>query len=126
MPLTRVALRRGKPANYKRAILDGIYLALRETFNVPDDDKFMVIDEYDAENFVYGEGYLGISRSEDLVIIQITVSNTRTIEQKKALFARIAEKLSKKPGVREEDVFINLLEVEKENWSFGKGIAQYA
>jgi 4-oxalocrotonate tautomerase len=70
--------------------------------------------------------YLGIERSGDLVIIQITVSNTRTVDQKKALFKRIAERLRSEPGLRPEDVFINLIEVEKENWSFGHGIAQYA
>ncbi len=126
MPLTRVALRHGKSPDYKRAILDGVYLAMRETFNVPEDDRFMLVDEYDAENFLFGENYLGISRSNDLVIIQLTVSNTRTVEQKKALFARISEELARKPGIRKEDVFINLVEVSKENWSFGNGLAQYA
>ena len=59
-------------------------------------------------------------------MIQITVNNTRTIEQKKALYKRIAEELAESPGLRREDVFINLVEVPKENWSFGNGIAQYA
>ncbi|MEA2818626.1 MAG: hypothetical protein QOJ86_630, partial [Bradyrhizobium sp.] len=70
--------------------------------------------------------YMDIARTDDLVILQITVSNTRSIEQKKALFGRIVELLSQKPGLRKEDVFINLLEVAKENWSFGNGVAQYA
>jgi 4-oxalocrotonate tautomerase len=69
---------------------------------------------------------MNIERNDDLVILQITVSNTRNVEQKKALFARIAELLSQNPGLRREDVFINLVEVVKENWSFGNGIAQYA
>ncbi len=86
----------------------------------------MLVDEYDAENFLYGEHYFGYARSNDLVIIQLTVSNTRTVEQKKALFARITEELANNPGVRREDVFINLVEVAKENWSFGNGLAQYA
>jgi 4-oxalocrotonate tautomerase len=69
---------------------------------------------------------MGIERSDDLVIVQITVSNTRGVEQKKALFAAVAERLSRDPGLRPQDVFINLLEVVKENWSCGNGIAQYA
>jgi phenylpyruvate tautomerase PptA (4-oxalocrotonate tautomerase family) len=69
---------------------------------------------------------MDITRTDDLVILQITVSNTRSIEQKKALFARIVELLSQNPGLRKQDVFINLLEVAKENWSFGNGVAQYA
>jgi 4-oxalocrotonate tautomerase len=126
MPLVRISLRRGKPANYRKAIADGVYTALRETFNVPDEDRFITISEHDEDSFVYGRNYLNISRSDDLVILQITVSNTRTVEQKKALFAKIAELLSRDPGLRPEDVFINLVEVVKENWSFGNGIAQYA
>jgi 4-oxalocrotonate tautomerase len=126
MPLVRISLRRGKPANYRKAIADGVYTALRETFNVPDEDRFITISEHDEDSFVYGRNYLNISRSDDLVILQITVSNTRTVKQKKALFAKIAELLSRDPGLRPEDVFINLVEVVKENWSFGNGIAQYA
>src|SRR5689334_12552117 len=126
MPLTRISLRRGKPAAYRKAILDSVYLAMRETFNVPEDDRFMLISEHDADDFSYGAEYLGIRRSDDLVIIQPTVSDTRTLAQKQALFARIVERLTRDPGLRPEDIFINLVEVKPENWSFGHGIAQYA
>jgi 4-oxalocrotonate tautomerase len=126
MPLTRVSLLKGKPPEYRRAILDGLYQAMREVFDVPEDDRFMTIDEYDKSNFLYGENYLGIARDDDLVIVQITVNNTRGPDKKKALFARIAELLTKNPGIRPENILVNLLEVPKENWSFGNGIAQYA
>jgi len=126
MPLTRISLRSGKTASYRRAIMDGIYTAMRETFNVPEDDRFMTVTEHDAASFDFGASYLGIERSDDLVIIQITANNTRTLEQKKALYARIAETLSANPGVRPQDVLISLVEVPKENWSFGHGLAQYA
>jgi 4-oxalocrotonate tautomerase len=126
MPLARVALRRGKSAEYKRAILDGIHAALREIFNVPDNDRFMLVDEYDAENILHSYEYPDIPHSDELVIIQLTVNNTRTLEQKKALYMCIVEKLTQKPGIRQEDVLINLVEVAKENWSFGAGLAQYA
>jgi 4-oxalocrotonate tautomerase len=126
MPLIRISLRKGKPSAYRKALADGIYLALRETFTVPEDDLFVTISEHEEDNFFYGANYLGIERSDDLVIIQITVSNTRNIDQKKALFQRITGRLGTEPGLRPEDVFINLIEVEKENWSFGHGIAQYA
>jgi len=126
MPLTRVSLRRGKAAAYRQAILDGLYLAMRETIDIPEDDRFMTISEHDAGDFSYGAGYLGIGRSDDLVIIQLTISNTRTLAQKQALYRRIVERLADNPGLRPEDVFINLVEVLPENWSFGKGVAQYA
>src|ERR1041384_7610351 len=86
MPLTHIALRRGKPAGYRQAILDGVYAGMRETFNVPEDDRFMTITQHDADEFLYGRSYLGIERSDDLVLIQLTVSNTRTLAPKKAPF----------------------------------------
>jgi 4-oxalocrotonate tautomerase len=126
MPLVRVSLRQGKSDDYKRAIGDGVHQALRETFIVPEEDRFVTVSEHSESEFQFSKTYMDIARTDDLVILQITVSNTRTIEQKKALFARIVELLGQKPGLRKEDVFINLLEVAKENWSFGNGVAQYA
>jgi 4-oxalocrotonate tautomerase len=126
MPLVQVSLRQGKSADYRQAIGDAVYNAMPETFDVPKEDRFIVISEHAASEFQFSRNYLDIARSDDLVIIQITANNTRNVEQKKALFARIAELLSQDPGLRTEDVFINLVEVAKENWSFGNGIAQYA
>jgi phenylpyruvate tautomerase PptA (4-oxalocrotonate tautomerase family) len=126
MPLTHISLRAGKPDAYRQAIFDGLYRAMRETFDVPEDDQFMTIQEHDAANFRYGASYLGIARSDDLVLIQITAMNTRTVDQKKALFRRIAELLGQNPGIRPEDVLVSLVEGERENWSLGRGLAQYA
>lgn len=125
MPLTHISLRAGKPEAYRQAIFDSLYRAMHETFNVPLDNQFMTIREHDATNFRYGASYLGIARSDDLVLIQMTVNNTRTVEQKKALFGRIAELLGESPGIRPEDVFVSLVEVAK-RWSLGHGLAQYA
>jgi 4-oxalocrotonate tautomerase len=125
MPLARVSLRGGKPATYRKAILEGIYQALRETFNVPEGDRFMILTEHDQDDFVYDPNYLGIRRSDDLVYIQLTVSNTRPTAQKQELYRRIVAKLTENPGLRPEDVFINLVETLPENWSFGNGVAQY-
>ncbi|MBV9221880.1 MAG: tautomerase family protein [Methylobacteriaceae bacterium] len=126
MPLTRVSMRLGTSPAYRKAILDGIYQAMRETFDVPENDRFMVITEHEPDNLDHAASYLGIDYSDDLVLVQLTVSNTRSVEQKKALFKRIAERLGRDPGLRPEDVFVNLVEVAKENWSFGRGLAQYA
>ncbi|RQQ39202.1 tautomerase family protein [Burkholderia stagnalis] len=125
MPFTRIALREGKPADYRAALVDGVHRALMRTFNVPEDDIFMVVTEHAKENFVFGRHYLDIERSDDLVMIQITANNTRTLEQKQALYRTIVEHLAQQLGVRPQDVFISLVEVLKEDWSFGNGIAQY-
>jgi 4-oxalocrotonate tautomerase len=125
MPLARIDLRRGKSADYKKAICDAIYRALRETFNVPEEDRFMVVTDHEAEDFIYSRTYFDIPRGDDFVIIQLTVSNTRTVEQKKDLYARLVALLAENPGLRPQDVFINLVEVDISDWSFGNGIAQY-
>ncbi|MET3352522.1 tautomerase family protein [Xanthobacter autotrophicus] len=125
MPLIHISMRAGKPEAYRQAIFDSLYRALRETLNVPDDDQFMTISEHDAANFRYGAAF-GVTRSEDLVYIGITVFNTRTAEQKKALFKRIAELLGDAPGIRPEDVFVVISDAAKENWSVGHGLQQFA
>jgi phenylpyruvate tautomerase PptA (4-oxalocrotonate tautomerase family) len=125
MPLIHISLRAGKPEAYRQAIFDGLYRAMRETLNVPEDDQFMTITEHDAANFRHGAGY-GVIRSDDVVFIQITVFDTRTVEQKKALYRRVAELLGESPGLRPEDVFVNVLDAAKENWSVGHGLAQFA
>ena len=125
MPLVRISLKRGKPPAYRQAIAEAVYQALRDTFDVPDRDRFMTITEHDGDDFIFDRGYLGIDRSDDFVILQLTVSNTRPREQKQALYRRIVELLTENPGLRPEDVFINLVEVLPENWSFGLGEAQY-
>jgi len=125
MPLLQISLRAGKPEAYRQAIFNSLYRAMREALNVPEDDQFMTITEHDAANFRYGNAY-GVARSDDVVYIQITVFNTRTLEQKKALFRRIAELLGESPGVRPEDVFVNIVDAAKENWSVGHGLAQFA
>ncbi|MFE1598300.1 tautomerase family protein [Methylobacterium sp. ID0610] len=125
MPLTRISLRAGRDAAWQRALVMGIDAALRETFAVPEDDRFMLIHEHAAETFVYGATYLDIPRSDDLVIIQITCNDTRSTAQKRALFRAIADRLARDPGLRPEDVLISLIEVKPENWSLGRGAMQY-
>lgn len=126
MPLVRISLRRGKPAAHLAALRSGVYQAMRETFGVPEDERFILIHQHDLEEFDCDPHYLGIERSDDLVIVQITCNSGRTVAQKQALYQRLAQKLAADPGLRPQDVFINLLETARENWSFGNGIAQYA
>jgi 4-oxalocrotonate tautomerase len=125
MPLLHISLRAGKPEAYRQAIFDGLYRAMRETLDVPEGDQFMTITEHEAANFRYGAAF-GMNRSDDLVFIQITVFDSRPAEQKKALFARIAELLGESPGIRPEDVFVVVAAAAKENWSVGNGLAQFA
>ena len=105
---------------------DVIYDAMRQTINVPEGDRFQVIAEHAPENLIIDPSYLGIARTADCVIIQVTLNKGRTLELKKAFYQAIADGLHERLGLRPEDVLISLVETEKENWSFGNGIAQYA
>ena len=126
MPLVRISLLRGKTEGFGRKVGEVIYQAMRETLNVPDQDKFQIISEHAPEGLVYDPDYLDIERSNGFTAIQITLNEGRTLEMKKAFYRRAAEDLRRELDVRPQDVFISLVEVKKENWSFGNGVAQYA
>jgi len=126
MPLVRIALRKGTNPEFRRALGESIHRAMVETIGIPEQDRFQILTEHDEQSLIYDPSYLGISRSDGVVFIQITLSAGRALEVRKALFARIAARLRESPGMRAEDVFINLVETHKENWSFGNGVAQYA
>jgi len=125
MPLVRISLREGKTDAYKKALGDGVHRALVEACGAPADDRFQIITEHPPGGLIYDANYLGVHRSDELVVVQITLSTGRKPSQKRALFKRITELLGENPGVRSEDVLINLVEVAWENWSFGNGEAQY-
>ena len=126
MPLVRIDLLEGKSESHLRKISDAIHRAMVETISIPPKDRFQFITEHSKRQFSYPPEYLDITHTDDFVAIQITLNQGRTLDVKKALYQRVAELVSQEAGVRREDVFINLVEVPKENWSFGNGIAQYA
>jgi 4-oxalocrotonate tautomerase len=125
MPLVRIDLAKGKSAQFRKTLGEVVYKAMTEIINVPTDDKFQIITEHPPEELNYAPSYLGIEHSAGIVLIQITLSIGRTVEAKQAFYKEIAEQLHAQLGIRKEDVFINLVETAKENWSFGNGIAQY-
>jgi 4-oxalocrotonate tautomerase len=126
MPLVRISVHEGQHKSQHAQIGDAVHRAMVETINVPPLDRFQLITEHAQTDFVFDASYLNISRTNALVVIQITLNTGRTTEMKKALYKRIAELLHQELQIRKEDVMINLVEVPKENWSFGNGEAQYA
>jgi 4-oxalocrotonate tautomerase len=126
VPLVRIDLPAGKPNSDHKAIGDAIYAAMRNTLNVPENDRFQTFAEHSADSLIIDPTYLGIQRSADAVIVQVTLNEGRTVEQKRAFYRAVADGLHDNIGIRREDVFISLVEVKKENWSFGNGEAQYA
>jgi 4-oxalocrotonate tautomerase len=126
MPLARIDLPRGKTGEYHSAVGDTVYDAMIRVLNVPQDDRFQVITEHSVADLVIDPEYLGIHRSSDAIVIQVTLNEGRTVEMKRAFYKAVADGLHQRLGLRREDVVINLVEVKKENWSFGNGEAQYA
>ena len=125
MPLVRISLKDGRSEKERLGIGSCVHRAMVKAIGIPEADHFQVITEHGA-NLVYDPDYLNIHRTDGIIIIQITLASGRTVELKKALFKTIAEYLANEHSFRPEDVFINLVETSRENWSFGNGIAQYA
>lgn len=126
MPLARIDLPTGKSAAYHAAVGEIVYAAMLTALNVPQDDRFQVIAEHAPRDLVINADYLGIHRSAEAILIQVTLNEGRTVELKRAFYKAVADGLHERVGLRREDVFISLIEVKKENWSFGNGDAQYA
>lgn len=125
MPLIRIDLREGKPADYRAALRDVVFETLNEVVGVPDDDRHEVIAEHSPENLNIAPVFFGVERSADAVLIQITLNEGRDVQQKQAFYKALVANLQRKIGLRPADVTVNLLEVKPENWSFGDGVAQY-
>jgi phenylpyruvate tautomerase PptA (4-oxalocrotonate tautomerase family) len=126
MPLARIDLPQGKSPDYRKAVGEVIYDAMIKTINVPKDDRFQVITEHPADGLIFDPTYLGIQRTADCILIQITLNEGRTLDMKRAFYKAIADGLHDRLKLRREDVIISLVEVKKENWSFGNGEATYA
>ncbi|HEX2777240.1 MAG TPA: tautomerase family protein [Candidatus Acidoferrales bacterium] len=126
MPLARIDLPQGKSADYRKAVGEVVYDAMIKTINVPKDDRFQVITEHPADGLIFDPTYLGIQRTADCILIQITLNEGRTLDMKRAFYKAIADGLHDRLKLRREDVIISLIEVKKENWSFGNGEATYA
>jgi 4-oxalocrotonate tautomerase len=126
MPFVRITMAQGRSVEDRRALAESVQQALVETAGVPANDFFCAIHELPPEDFRFDPTYLGIERTKELIVVQIVLNAGRTVEVKRALYARLAEKVGQRPGMRHEDVLINLIEVPRENWSFGNGVMTYS
>jgi 4-oxalocrotonate tautomerase len=126
MPLVRIDLLEGKTSHYRAQVGEIVYQAMLDWLNVPKDDRFQIITEHSQDNLRFDRNYLGIHRSDDCIFLQITLNSGRTTEMKERFYKAVADGLYRSLKLRREDVLISLVEVSKENWSFGNGEAQYA
>lgn len=125
MPLVRIDVGAGYQAGLGKEVGEIVYRAMREDINVPVDDKFQVITTHAVSELIFPKSYLGIEYSQGIIFIQITLNEGRSTDLKKRFYKRIATDCCNELKIREQDVFINIVEVSKENWSFGNGEMQY-
>ena len=121
MPLARIDMIEGKPAEYRQTVGDVVYQAMVEVLKAPENDRFQVIAQHAAADFVFDPHFFGIERSPNCIFIQLTLAAGRTVEQKRGFYKKVVDDLHARLGVRREDVFINLVPVALEDWSFGNG-----
>ncbi len=126
MPLVRIDMNKNSSAELRKAVSDTVYNAMISVAKVPEDDKFQIITPHEAGELVFpANGYLGINYTPNIIFIQVYWVAGRSIDVKKAFYRRIADDIAK-AGARKEDVFINLIDCAREDWSFGGGEMQYA
>ncbi|MEA2731849.1 MAG: hypothetical protein QOF70_6324 [Acetobacteraceae bacterium] len=121
MPFARIDLAQGKPAAYRATVADVVYEAIVGVLKAPDGDRFMVVNEHKPEKLIYDPDFLGMKRSPDFILIQVTSTVGNVKEQKLSFYRQIVDELNSKLGVRPDDVMINMVFVDREDWSFGKG-----
>jgi phenylpyruvate tautomerase PptA (4-oxalocrotonate tautomerase family) len=125
MPLVRIDLLQGKTPDYLAQVGEIVYQAMLDILNVPKNDRFQIITEHPQAGLQFDRDYLGVHRTDDCIFLQITLNAGRSVEIKQRFYQAVADGLHETLELRREDVFINLVEVSKENWSFGNGEAQY-
>ena len=125
MPFVRIDLIAGRTEAEVTAIGGAVHRAMVEILNVPERDRFQIITEHPPGRLIYNDSYLGVGRTDGLVVVQILLSAGRTAEQKQAFYARTAALLAQDANIRAGDVTIALIENTRGDWSFGNGVAQY-
>lgn len=127
MPLVRIDIAKSVSPQIVRAVSDVIYEAMTSVASVPPNDRFQIISRHADDELVYPEdGYLGVTYSPSIVFIQVTWNAGRSVDVKKAFYRAVAGGIAQKAGIRIQDVWISLVDVAREDWSFGNGDMQYA
>jgi phenylpyruvate tautomerase PptA (4-oxalocrotonate tautomerase family) len=126
MPLARISLTKGKSPEYRRALADSVQRALVESYDVPRDDRFQIVEELEPGAFIYDRSYLTGHRSDDFIYIAITAGRPRSTATKKQFYQRLVALLGEAPGLRPDDVLVTITTTERDGWSFSNGLAQLA
>jgi hypothetical protein len=125
MPLIRIDIIEGHPESDIAAIGAAVHEALVVCFSVPQRDRFQIITEHRRGRLVYDPGYLDIPRTDGIVLVQVFFATGRPAELKQEFYEMVAAGITDRTSIRQEDVFITLVENTRADWSFGNGVAQY-
>jgi 4-oxalocrotonate tautomerase len=125
MPLVRISLRDKTPADKRKAIATAVYDAMRTAIGIPEGDRFIVLTPHTEEELIYDSSFMDIPHTQDFVLVHIVLRAGRSTEKKQGLYAEIARLLGERAGIASEDVMVVLSENGSDDWSFGKGEAQF-
>jgi 4-oxalocrotonate tautomerase len=117
MPFVRISLLKGRPPGLGKQIAAAVQAAMIETVNAHSETLFQVISEHDNTEMVYDASHK-IPPDQGIVLIEITLTEGRIWKNKLALHKSIIDQLEKKMGLAHGSVFIALIDIRKENWSF--------
>lgn len=124
MPLARISLARGKSREYLKALSEELHAAMVESFEVPQDDMFQLIHQHDPDEMVFDPHYMGVDRSSDVVFITLATGRPRSTQTKLRFYRTLADRLAVRPGIRPDDIMVVISSSQRDEWSFGKGLAQ--
>jgi len=124
MPLIRVDLIEGRSPDEIKALLDATHRALVSVFQIPQRDRYQIVQEHRPSHFVVEDTGLGITRTHRCVVIQIT-TRPRELEAKERFYQLLCRELEAACGIQPSDVVVSMVTNSDEDWSFGHGQAQF-
>jgi phenylpyruvate tautomerase PptA (4-oxalocrotonate tautomerase family) len=125
MPLIKFDLIEGRSEAELKALLDAAHRAMLAAFGVPERDRYQIVTQHPRSHMIIEDTGLGIERTAQLVVVQVTTRKRRTKKQKEAFYRLLCEELERAIGIPPSDVMVTMVENGDEDWSFGLGRAQF-
>ena len=115
MPMTKIYLRTGSTPEHRRNISDAIHESLVEVLGIPDDDKYHIFHELEADNLITAPVAFGLERRAEAIFVQ-TYFGARPVEVLQQLYRTLVGNLAKRAGLETRDIYINVVESASANW----------
>jgi phenylpyruvate tautomerase PptA (4-oxalocrotonate tautomerase family) len=124
MPLLRIDVLGGRSKAELKELLDAIHCATPAAFKVPERDRYQIVHEHPAAEMIIEDTGLGIPRTEQVVMVQVT-TRPRSRLEKQNFYELLCQELAQRCGVKASDVVVSITQNTDEDWSFGYGRAQF-